>query len=233
MKILAKLTGGIGALLILAASQVSAQVSAWDVAGQGTPFSATLNASSSDANLASTPVLSRGGGLLGNSAGNSFAATNWNNTATFDKDTSYFSFTVDPAGGYQVNLTTLQYVVNGSGTLPNTGQWGYSTDGGSTFTMQSTFTIPQPSQSALSTWDFTDFSSGSAVEFRFWAWGTTAINNANGASLGGSGRIQNITGNDLVLNGSLELVPEPSTLSLIGFGILGMVAFARRRFSRS
>jgi hypothetical protein len=218
-------------VVVMGATKSSAQVAAWDVAGQGSPFSVTLNANTPAGNLTGVPVLSRGGGLLGNSAANSFGGTNWNNTATFDQTKSYYTFTVTPAGGFQLNLTTLQYTVNGSGTLPNTGQWGYSTDGGTTFTLQTAFTIPQAG-GALSTWDFADFGSSSAVEFRFWAWGTTAINSVNGAAVGGSGRIFNTSGNDLVLNGSVDVIPEPSTLSLIGFGILGMVAFARRRFNR-
>ena len=87
---------GLVTVVVLAASQASAQLATWDVAGQGSPFSTTLVAGTSDGNLASVPVLSRGGGLLGNSAGNSFAATNWNNTATFDQNVDYFSFTVTP-----------------------------------------------------------------------------------------------------------------------------------------
>ena len=43
----------------------------------------------------------------------------------------------------------------------------------------------------------------------------------------------NIAGNDLILNGTVTAVPEPSTLTMIGLGMVGTLAFARRRFSRS
>jgi hypothetical protein len=173
---------------------------------------------------------------LGNSAANSFAATNWNNTATFDENLSYYSFTVGPDAGFNLALTDLSFRVNGSNTLPNNGRWGYSIDAGS-FVLgtggdggQMTMTLA----GGLFSWDFTDFTvnDGSSAEFRFWVFGTTSVNGGT-AVVGGSGRILNGSGNDLVLNGTVEAVPEPSTLSLIGFGILGMLAFARRRFSRS
>ena len=221
---------GLVAAVVLAASQSSAQIVTFDVAGQGSPFNSTISGVSAGNEAAVT--LSRGGGLLGNSAGNSFAATNWNNTATFNQNVDYFSFTVSPNAGYTLTLTDLKYAVNGSGTLPNDGQWGYSLDGGATFTMQPGFVIGQNLPSSLATWDFADFTSAGPVEFRFWAWGTTAINGTIAVgSAGGSGRIGNLTGNDLVLDGTV--VPEPSTIALIGFGLVSMLAFGRRRFSRS
>jgi hypothetical protein len=222
----------VAAMVVLGAFKSSAQIATWDVAGTGTPFLSSLVAGTSDGFLASVPSLTRGGGLLGNSAGSSFANTNWNNTATFNKDLSYMTFTVAATGGYQLNLTDLKYSINGSNTLPNQGQWGYSLDGGATFTMQPIFATSNIQLTSLSTWDFADFTTPNTVEFRFWAWGTVSASGAIGAS-SGSGRINNIAGSDLVLDGTTSAVPEPSTLSLIGFGILGMLAFSRRRFSRS
>jgi hypothetical protein len=218
-------------MVVLAVSQSSAQsIASWDVGGTGSPFLTTKAAGTSDAFLNSIPVLSRGGGLLGNSGGSSFASTNWNNTANFDQNSAYITITVTPLAGYQLSLTDLKYSVNGSNTLPNQGMWGYS-DGGGAFVDEAQFAIPFTG-AGLVTWNFTPFTTVNSVEFRFWAWGTTSISGGTG-SVGGSGRIFNTSGVDLEVDGTTSAVPEPSTLSLIGFGLVGMLAFARRRFSRS
>ena len=212
------------------ASLASAQIVAWDVTGHGSPPDLTLAASSSDPNLASVPSLGRVG-IGGTAAVNSFNSTNWNITATLATNNDYITFSVAAAAGYQLNMTSLDYAMNGSNTAPGTDQWGFSTDGGATWTMETPFNLHNPAVSALSNWDFADVSA-SSVEFRFWAYGNLSIVNGT-AAVTGTTRIQNIAGNDLILNGTVTAIPEPSTLCLIGFGLAGMLAFSRRRFSRS
>lgn len=235
MKALVKLTCGLTAVLILAAAQASAQVLAWDVQGSGTPFS-TLGATTIAANLDTTAglnLLTRTT-VTGSSAGNSFASLNWNITSTFDETVNYIGFMLTPASGFELNLTSLDYAINGSNTAPNNGRWGYKIGAGS-FVFDTDFTMLQPAQTAFhvsSPWDFTDFTTASTVEFRFWVYGTTPIGTGAASATSGSARIANITGNDLVLNGSVTAVPEPSTISLIGLGVLGVLAFARRRSAR-
>lgn len=218
------------AVLVLAASKSSAQIAAWDVSGHGSPVDVTLAASTSDPNLSSVPALGRVD-VGASAAANSFSASNWNVTATLATNDNYFTFTVNAAAGFQLNMTSLSYAMNGSNTAPGTDQWGFSTDGGTTWTMENAFNVHNPQVSSLSNWDFADVSAPS-VEFRFWAYGTSSINAGVSAS-GGTTRINNIAGNDLILNGTVTAVPEPSTLSMIGLGLFGMLAFARRRFSRS
>ena len=162
---------------------------------------------------------------------NSFNSSNWNITASLSTNDFYITFTVSAAAGYQLNMTSLDYAMNGSNTAPGTDQWGFSTDGGATWTMEDPFHVHNPQVSSVSNWDFADVSATS-VQFRFWAYGTTSISGGT-SSIGGTTRINNISGNDLVLNGTVSAIPEPSTLSLIGLGIVGMLAFSRRRFSRS
>jgi PEP-CTERM motif-containing protein len=220
-------------LAIVAVATVATRaqsVIAWDVSGDSSP--ATLTADGGiDPNLVTTTgfnTLSRV--TLGDNAGaNSYNSNNWNITNTFSQSTNYITFTLQPQSGFQVNLTSLDYAINGSNTAPGMGQWGYSTDGGVTFTLQSTFALTNPQPSALATWNFTDFSSTSAVEFRFWAFGATSINGGT-ATTSGTVRVANIAGNDLVLNGSVvSAIPEPTTIGLISLGLVGVVAFARRR----
>jgi hypothetical protein len=233
MKALVKLTCGIAAVMIFTAAQASAQVLAWDVQGSGTPFVATLSASTIDPNLATTSGLNELSRttVTGINAGNAFASANWNITSTFSESSNYIGFMLTPASGFELNLTSLDYAVNGSNTAPRNGRWGYKIGAGS-FVFQPDFTMLNPAPSALATWDFSDFTTSSSVEFRFWIWGATPIGTGTASATGGSGRIANITGNDLVLNGSVTLIPEPSTISLIGLGLLGALAFARRRSVR-
>lgn len=227
------ITGSLAVAVSLAAvASSSAQIAAWDVQGHGSPIDVTLAATSSDPNLASIPSLARSGVTAG-AAGNSFSASGWNTGATMDVTTNYFTVTLTPAAGYQLNLTSLDFNTCGSNTAPNNDAWGYSTDGGSTWTIETANTLTSNAVKSF-TWDFADFSSASSVEFRYWVWGTNAIVGTALSSVNGTTRIANLAGNDLVFNGTVTtVVPEPTTLSLIGFGIFGMVAFSRRRFSRS
>lgn len=69
------------------------------------------------------------------------------------------------------------------------------------------------------------------MEFRFWAYGSTSINGGT-PSANGTVRIGNIAGNDLMLNGSTEIIPKPSKAVLVVMGLLGAYRFSRRRFNR-
>lgn len=201
----------------------AALIVTWDVSGDSSP--ASLPADSVDATFVSnTPTVSRTG--LGQNAGaNSFNSNGWN-LGAFSEASDYLSFTVTSNNNI-LSFTSLQYAINGSGTAPGTGRWGYSVAGGA-FTLQTPFALTSPQPTTLAEWDFTDFglTNGQSVEFRFWAWGATSINGGTSAT-GGTVRIANISGNDLVLNG----IPEPTTFGAILLGALGL--FGARRVKRA
>ncbi|HUI07353.1 MAG TPA: PEP-CTERM sorting domain-containing protein [Verrucomicrobiae bacterium] len=166
-------------------------------------------------------------GVAGAAAANSYNSNNsWNNTATFLQSNKYIDFFVQ-ADGSPITIESLDYAVTLSASAPGTVTWGYSINGGA-FTTTST-TPGSSAPSSVTTWDFTDATvgSGQSVEFRMWVWGTTSASGGVATS-NGTGRIANVSDGDLILHYDIA-VPEPSTISLIGFGLLGLLAFVRRR----
>ena len=240
---LKKTTLTLFALMAVTAASDAQLLTAFDVSGSGATATATPS-----------PVV--GGGVTAtgltrntvnySAANNSFSSNNWNTTATLNTAANYIEFDVT-AGTGAVTLSTLQFAINGSNTAPNTGTWGYSLDGGTTFTLGTTtdggtFTNLNPQPTSQRLWDFADFSlaAGATVDFRFFEYGTTSINGGT-SSATGTTRIANITGNgnpqyDLLLSGPTAFVqpvnvPEPTSLAFIGAvaGLLGLAIYRRNR----
>ena len=210
------------AIAFIAFTSAPAQVLTWDVQGDNNP--ATLPADFIDVNLSENTgfnTVTRVGVTQSGAANNAFSSNNWN-LGAFNESDKYITFSLQADPGFSVTLTDLQYVISGSNTAPGTGNWGYSIGGGS-FVLQPAFSIS--AANSLATWDFADFTTDQAVEFRFWAYGATSVTGGAAASTGVV-RIGNVAGNDLILAG--QAIPEPSTLGLIGFGLLGAWAFGRR-----
>ncbi|MCS7048758.1 MAG: PEP-CTERM sorting domain-containing protein [Verrucomicrobiae bacterium] len=227
-----KTLAAVGVLgLALAGSDGKAQLLVWDVSGDNSPVELTADVLI-DANLSLAPAnnkLTRVG-VIQNTGANSYNSRNWNITNTFDENDKYITFQLQPVSGFQMTLTSLQYAINGSNTGPGTGRWGYRVGSGP-FTLQTPFNIPFTLGPTLATWDFPDFTTDQLVEFRFWAYGSTSINGGT-SGVNGTVRIGNIAGNDLILNGSTEIIPEPSTAVLLVLGLLGAYQFSRRRFAQ-
>lgn len=62
------------------------------------------------------------------------------------------------------------------------------------------------------------------VEFRLYHWGSSSQYNATGVGRG----YQTNGSDDVVLSGTLAVVPEPATFALLGLGLLGMAVNHRR-----
>ncbi len=208
----------------------SGQLVGFDVQGNnGTSPTPTVDPSVTSTILSRTTVLS-------SSAANSFSSNNWNTTNTLNTTTNYISFSVT-AGSSAVTFGSLQFAINGSNTAPNQGQWAYTLNGGTSFTLGTTadggaFTTKFAAPTSLSGWDFTDFTlaAGATVQFRFYDYGATSINGIASAA-SGTVRIANITGNDLIVNDSTVVIPEPTTVwTALGLvGVAGLVIYRRNQ----
>jgi hypothetical protein len=149
----------------------------------------------------------------GFSAGNSISQNGWNG------NNSFFQFTLN-ASGYQ-NIV-LSWTGNVSGTGPATNGLWYSSDGGSTFSLFSTFRAPDNAVTVgIETQDLSSVTAlnNDALDV-FRIYGT----NTAGAVIaaGGTMKIDNFTID-------ATAVPEPSTMLLVAAGVFGMFAIRRRR----
>jgi PEP-CTERM motif len=187
-------------------------------AGPISPETGSGSASGSHAGAAvySSPV--------GNGSAKSYSANTW---AVND----YWQFQVS-ATGYQGIM--LSYDQNGSGTGPGTFQLEYSTDGtdftafGSAYTLTSgvTWATGTPNQATHESFDLsaiTALNNASVVDFRLIDTSTVSVAGGTVGS-GGTDRVDNV---DI----TATLVPEPSSLAVVGLGgaVASFFAFRRRK----
>jgi hypothetical protein len=187
-------------------------------AGPFNPEIGAGSASGSGLNVYSSPA--------GNGSAHSFSANGWATASPTTND--YWQFQVSTLG---LSGITVAYDQNGSGTGPRDFVFQYSTDGstftplGSQYSLTSGITwsstgSPQATHESDDLSAVTALNNQSAVYFRIVDNSTV---NINGGAVGASGtdRIDNF----LVT----AAIPEPSTVVLVGAGLVGLLAIRRRR----
>lgn len=199
----------------------------WNLHGEPGDQASTTAAFSAD--KVTGLSVSRGPGLIANSGVNSINSRGWN---TFASDDFYsFGFTID--SGYRVQLDQLLISTQSSGTGPGTVALRYS---GDNFSQNLAEVDQSPGGNRVdSAIEFSSLGLGNLtgdLEFRLYSASTSS---ANGGTVGATGtfRITNYQGEEngsFRFTGTVEAIPEPSSLALLS--VLGVGAFGlwvRRR----
>lgn len=167
----------------------------------------------SPASGSSSPTFTAG------TSGGYFSATGWTGSAP---GTNYFQFTITPAEGFAVTLTSLSFGYRASSTGPNAIAFRSDADGYSTNLVSTSLTRD-------STWY--DSSSLTLTSTTFTTATTFRLYGSGASSTAGTFRVD-----DVRLNGSVvSAIPEPSTYAVIAgaTSLLGAVWWRRRQRDRT
>lgn len=185
-------------VLLLSYTQVSAQIYRYTNTLTGAPNIVAANATGSN--------LTRVNGLASSTAcATGFTSVNWSTAGIVILSAQALEITVTPNAGYYLNMTSFTSGMRRNTNGPPIVRFAYSTDGGVTWVQQPTYQAPFLAGCGsvqVGTWDFPDFSVGSAIKFRIY--GFSAVNS--------TGQLQII---NLNLNGTVSTTPigTPATIT--------------------
>lgn len=214
------------AFLVLAMClEAQAQIVAWEISGS---TSSTVNPEPADLLGAylDSASLTLGSGLTSSATANTFGGSGFNSTslASAIAANQYLSFTLTPSAGHAVSISSLSFLTGVSAAVSNFhGELLSSATGfasGNALHSYSFSSTTAPLQSITLSGHSALQNATSAIEFRIYGWRDTT-----GTS---TFRIRSLSGNDLVINGSVSAVPEPSTYAVL-FGALTLAAVVVRR----
>lgn len=208
------------------ASSLTAQLAVWDVAGTNAETTNPLSASSLGTNVASAS-LTLGGGVSASGAAGTFGGSNFDTTSLTAAITSgdYLSFTITPTSGYALSISSITLNSGVSTEVTNFNVSLLSSATGWTAAQSlhdySFASTGAPAQSITLTSSPALQNVSGSLEFRLYGW-----RDPNGTS---TFRIRNLAGSDLVINGTVSAIPEPSAYAAAaGLFILGCALWRRR-----
>lgn len=226
---------GLLTLALFVVSAVAAQavtLSGWDVSPVSEDAASPLSAGTIAAgisNVAPSGQLSRGpgAGSPGNPASSVFGASGFDagDLSLALSASDYFTFSIAPTSGNQMTLQNVIYKLSAT-TSGATGGALFSDVGGfaSTADAISTFGITGGTNNDNSISLGASFQNLTGpVEFRLYFFG-------GGGSTTDKVRFRNLSGDDLIVDGTVGPIPEPSTLLCALFGA-GLFAIRRRRWN--
>lgn len=199
----------------------------------GSQSSTAATLGSGVSNALSVSAITRGPGITGNAGANSFNSTGFVVSGTAIDLTEYQSIVINPSNGV-MNLTSLQFRTQRSGTGPPNVELHYSLDtfASSNVTIGS-FTLNNTS-AAVNVFDVSTINAlqnlSQTVEFRLYEFG--------GSNAAGTFRITNngassaISDQGIVVIGTFTPVPEPTTILGITAVSVGLIGGLRRRFKK-
>ncbi len=179
--------------------------------------------------------LTLGSGVTAAANGNRFGGSNWFNNGNSNPSTlanaiagnDFIQFIVSPTAGNQFTVTSFDFIWDRSGTGPSSVALFSSVDsftnslGTLTNLAGSTTTFRSISISGIS-------NVSTSTTFRLYGFGATAT-----AGTGGFDHSNSATTNNVILNGSISAVPEPTSMVLVGLiGVAGAVVRTRRRLAK-
>jgi hypothetical protein len=207
-----------------------AQLATWEVTGVNAGATNPFSANTLGGNVLSAS-LTLGSGVTTSSTADTFGGSNFDQTSLSAAITGgdYISFIITPSAGYSISISSITFnsgvataVTNFNGSLLSSVTGFTSSDSLLTYSFSTTGAAAQ----SVSLSGITGLQNvTSAIEFRLYGFRDTT-----GTS---TFRIRNLTGSDLIINGSVSAVPEPATFAfLAGAATLGLAAFRRRHTSR-
>jgi hypothetical protein len=157
-------------------------------------------------------------------SGGALSSNYWNNDAT-----DYLTFTITPTGSDAINLTSISFDAEINNKGPQTLKLEYSTDGWQTVTYVGNSISLSKNDPVSTTIDLPGFDNVTApVEFRLYGTGANVSGNDRGGQLTLSGFSVIGAAQAAGSGASVEAVPEPQSLALIGVGSLLMTGYLRR-----
>lgn len=196
----------------------------------------------SSINAASTPIfggavvshidsanLTLGSGVTASTAVDTFGGSNFNqaNLASALTDNDYLSFTISPATGYSLSLSSISYLVGKASSVTTFSAFLTSNKTGHTVdTILDTYTFSNaaPGIRSITLSNISLLQNlTSGVEFRLYGVSSSTD----------TFRVRSNAGADLIINGTLTTVPEPASTALVFGLVLFAGVWAKRRIAKT
>jgi len=219
--------GLLGGFLLTFGTTAFGQLVAWEITGANAALTNPQPAGSLAAHVAGGS-LTLGSGVSASNTTDFFSANGFNTTslAAAISGGDYLSFTITPAAGYALNISSVSFNsgVSSAVTNFNVALLSSATDFSSAGVLHSySFaTTTPPTQSITLSGTAALQNVTGALEFRLYGWRDSA-----GTS---TFRLRTLSGSDLAVTGSVTAIPEPGTYTVIlGAMALAGAAIWRRR----
>jgi hypothetical protein len=221
--------GLLGGFLLGFGSAAFGQLVAWEITGANASVTNPQPAGLLAAHVTGGS-LTIGSGVSASNTNDFFSANGFNTTslAAAISGGDYLSFTITPAAGYALNISSVSFNTGVSTAVTNfnaallSSVTGFNSAGA--LHSYSFATTTPPAQSITLSGTAALQSVTGALEFRLYGW-----RDSSGTS---TFRLRTLSGNDLVVTGSVSAIPEPGTYAvLLGAAALAGAAIRRRRLA--